>query len=223
MLGWYNLLQVIDSSFPTGAYAHSAGLESLQVADVDALRASLEGRIEQTLGRLELVFLRFAAASRCRTHGRGCWCDLVELDGRLNTMLPVREARDASAQIGTALLRAVCDIHGEPRLLAYLRARTPHHHPIVFGIVAAAFETPVWLAAGAYAIQSVRGVLSAAQRLGIVGQRDAQRVLHSVKPSIAAAVALAGQLSLDEAGAFSPLWDIAGMQHEHAPARMFAS
>jgi urease accessory protein len=214
MLGWYNLLQVVDSSFPTGAHAHSAGLESLPIADLGALQALLESRIDQSLGRLELVFLRHALATAR---------DLVELDERLNTMLLARETREASGQVGTAFLRAVTDIYHDARLLGYLEARTPHHQPIVFGAVAAACAVPHQLAAPAYAFQSVRSVLSAAQRLGMLGPRDAQRMLHRLKPAVDAAVRLAERLSLDDAGAFSPLWDIAGMQHEHAPARMFAS
>ncbi|MBV9357282.1 MAG: hypothetical protein JO023_17365, partial [Chloroflexi bacterium] len=194
MDGWYDLLHVVDSSFPTGAYAHSAGLESLGVRDADGLSGLLETRIEQPLGRLDLVFLLHA--------GTG---DLVELDARLHTMLIARETRAASAQIGTALLRATCELRAEPRLVEFLQAQTPHHQPVAFGAVMRAFAIPSRLAAASYAFHSVRSVVSAAQRLGILGQRDAQRLLHALKPAVAAAVSLAAGLGLDDAGAFSPL------------------
>jgi urease accessory protein len=101
--------------------------------------------------------------------------------------------------------------------------RTAHHQPIVFGAVADALGAPPELVAPAYAFQSVRSLLSAAQRLGMLGQRDAQGLLDALKAAVDTAVGLAEQLCLDEAGAFAPLWDIASMQHKHAPVRMFAS
>ena len=82
---------------------------------------------------------------------------------------------------------------------------------------------PPQLAASTYAFQSLRSLVSAAQRLGRLGQWDAQRMLQRLKPDVQAAVETASALPLDEAGAFSPAWDIAAMAHERAPARMFAS
>ena len=98
-----------------------------------------------------------------------------------------------------------------------------HHQPIAYGALAAALDLPADLAAEAYAFAAVRGQVAAAQRLAWLGQRDAQRLLHALKPDVHAAVAHAGRVSLADAGAFAPAWDIACMAHERAPARMFAS
>ena len=207
-MDWLDVLHVADSSFPTGAYVHSAGLESLE-EDLDQV---LTVRAEQTLGRFELVFLLHAYTD-----------DLLALDRNLHTMLFAHESRAASSAIGTNLLRAVSDVHSDERLAAFLRDGPYRHHPIAFGAVCAALSAPPPLAASTYAFQSLRSLVSAAQRLGRLGQRDAQRLLQRLKPAVQAAVDVALALPLDKAGAFAPAWDIAAMAHERAPARMFAS
>jgi urease accessory protein len=209
---WLDFLHVIDSSFPTGAYAHSNGLETLAPRNTDELERLLALRVNETLGRFELVFVVHAYSA-----------SLVELDELFHAMVQPREAREASRAIGASLLRSASDIMDDARLTEFARRSEHHHLPIVFGAVAAAFDVPQQLAASTYAFQSMRSLVSAAQRLGRVGQRDAQRVLHRLKPAMREAVVTAQQLTQESAGAFSPAWDIASMQHEHTPVRMFVS
>ena len=210
--GWLDALHVLDSSFPTGAYIHSFGLETLAPGNVIQLQSALGLRVRESLARFELVFLRHAYTD-----------DLVDLDERLQAMLLAREPREASALIGTHLLRAACDLFDSPRLRAFLAEGRHHHQPIAFGAVAAALDLAPERAAEGYAFGALRGQVAAAQRMGWLGQRDAQRVLHALKPAVSAAVADATGVSLADAGAFAPAWDIACMMHERASARMFAS
>ena len=206
---WLDVLHVLDSAFPTGAYAHASGLESLAPPD---LLAALELRVEESIARLDLVFVLHAYSH-----------DLVALDDLLHASLLLREPREASSAIGTSLLRSARDILPDPRLAAFLAHGTHHHQAVAFGAVACALDMEPDLAAQAYAFNSVRTLVSAAQRLGWIGQRLAQRMLHDLKPSCVAAARQAARMTLEEAGAFAPLWDLASMRHEHAPARMFAS
>ena len=148
---------------------------------------------------------------------------LVELDRRLDAVLLTRESRLASAQVGTQLLRNACDLYPASGLHAFLAAPTPHHAAVVFGAVAAALDVPAGQAAETYAFQHVRGLVAAAQRLVRLGQRDAQRILHALKPAVRDAVERAGTIPVEAAGAFAPLWDVAAMAHERAPVRLFVS
>jgi urease accessory protein len=208
---WLDVLHVLDSSFPTGGYVHSYGLESFSAAR-EELQDVLRLRVEQSLARLDLVFVLHAYAG-----------DLVALDVQYHTLQLVREPREASAGVGTNLLRSVTELLSHPRLLAFARDGQHRHHAIVFGAVAAALEMPRALAGEAYAFGSVRAQVSAAQRLGWIGQRQAQRLLQTLKPALTSAVEEASRMDLQEAGAFAPMWDIACMAHEHADVRMFAS
>jgi urease accessory protein len=167
---------------------------------------------EQALARLDLVFVDHAYR-----------VDLLELDRRYHVMQLVREPREASAAIGTSLLRSATDVLPDARVGQFLRDGRHHHHPVAYGAIACALEMPPELAMQAYALGSARGQVSASQRLGWIGQREAQHLLHRLKPSLLAAVVEAASLHLDEAGAFVPVWDIAAMAHERADARLFAS
>src|SRR5579872_1730296 len=209
-LAWLDVLHILDSGFPTGAFVHSFGLESLPHARGDLERV-LRLRLDQTLARLELVFVCHAY-----TH------DLTDLDERLDTLLLMRETREGSAAVGTHLLRTALELLCNPRLEAFQSTGRHYHHAVAFGGVAQALGLTRRAAAEAYALGSLRGQISAAQRLGWLGQRAAQRVLHNLKPDVRSAAERALTLELDDASSFAPAWDLAAMAHERADARMFA-
>ncbi|GAC1323544.1 MAG: urease accessory protein UreF [Chloroflexota bacterium] len=211
---WLDILQVLDSAFPTGAFAHAAGLETLSLPDRSAasIQLAVDERIRTTLGRFELVFVVHARTD-----------DLRSLDDALDTMLLVRETREASAVVGRSLLNSTRGLVDSQRLAAFRRAAYHAHHAVVFGAVAQALEMTEQASVESYAFGAVRSLISAAQRLGWLGQTEAQRILHTLKPTIRAAVDEAHTLELADAGAFAPRWDLAAMVHERAPRRMFAS
>ena len=66
---WLDALHVLDSSFPTGAYIHSFGLETLAPGNIAQLQTALALRVQENLARLDLVFLLHAYSD-----------DLVDLD-----------------------------------------------------------------------------------------------------------------------------------------------
>lgn len=206
---WLSALHVLDTAFPTGAYVHSFGLETLAPND---LEGALQLRLEQSLAHFELVFLLQAYEH-----------DLPDLDELFHAMLLPREAREASSSIGTNLLRAACEFVQDARLEVFLHKGKHHHQPVAFGALATALQMPSDLATTAYAFSAMRAHVSAAQRLGWIGQRQAQQVLHRLKPNVHAAAGQAQRLGLADAGPFTPAWDIASMEHESARARMFAS
>ena len=99
------LLQTTDSLFPTGAYAHSSGLESLVqlglVTDAPTLAAFLRTHALPALARYELPYLGFAREAAAR----GDLPTLVALDREYGAGKLAREAREASAGIGMQRLR----------------------------------------------------------------------------------------------------------------------
>ena len=103
---WLDALHVLDSTFPTGAYAHSLGLESLAPSD---LGSALALRLNESVARLELVIVLHAYT-----------LDLLELDAFVHASLLLREQREASSAVGTSLLRGVCDLLDDARLSQFL-------------------------------------------------------------------------------------------------------
>jgi urease accessory protein len=140
----------------------------------------------------------------------------------------VREWRLATEQAGQRLLGVVEDI--VPDLLPVglrewernaLLPQPPLY--LAFGLVAARLGCGAKEAALAYTLQAVMAATAAAVRLGLFGQRDAQRLIHLLKPEVLAAIQDAMTLPLADLGGSLPLFEIAGMRHEFAESRLFAS
>ena len=69
----------------------------------------------------------------------------------------------------------------------------------------------------------VSNLVSAALRLGPIGQSDAQRIVAQSLPSIRAAAAYAASATLDDLGSATLRSDIASMRHETQYSRLFRS
>jgi urease accessory protein len=210
-----DMIQLADSSFPSGAYAHSFGLEWLDSQGPVYLPALLRVRLMDALARLELPVLREAYAA----HNAD---DLLELDDLMDALIPVRELRQASRAIGHSFLRAAVKLdHGGLAVAA--ACANVEHQPVVFGAICHDWEIPLLDAMGLYAWQTLRQQLTAAQRLGRIGQSAIQQLLHKSKLAIGVAVEQAMNIPLQDAGAFAPWLDVAGMKHERQFARLFLS
>ncbi|MBM2809493.1 MAG: urease accessory protein UreF [Chloroflexi bacterium] len=204
-------MQITDRSFPTGAYVHSAGLESIVGQALLSVEDAVRLRLRQ-IARLDLVFL-MAAYERPP-------CDL---DRRFHAMIVPREARDASAQVGRQLLRNAADLFDTTALREFAEHAPHAHHAVVSGVIGDALGIQAGTAATLYGYQAVRDQVSAAQRLTRLGQTEAQRMIHRLKPDVLAAVATATQLDVEDAATFAPILDIAAMAHERAAVRLFVS
>ena len=220
--GWLPfLLQTSDPLFPTGAYAHSLGLEEMArlgvVRDEATLLDFFRGQIIPALARFELPHLRFA-----REAARGGDVpELCALDRELSAWKVARELRDASARLGSRRLLALLQIDS-CELLQRCEAELPwKHHLVIYG--AQMRNAPLDAALTAYLYQSLSGFCVAAMKLIRIGQEGCQRALRAalaLSPRTVAdslAVARAGE------GWFNPLLDIASMRHEHANERLFIS
>jgi len=108
------LLQTADALFPTGAYAHSLGLEEIVrlgiVRDERTLCAFLRDQTAPSLINHELPYLRYAYAAATRHD----MAELCELDHEISAWKPARETREASIQLGLRRLRALLVIATTP-------------------------------------------------------------------------------------------------------------
>lgn len=218
------LLQWMDSAFPTGAFAHSGGLETYTQADIvrtpeDLLRI-ISAKLEAAAST-DLIVVHSAMSAHRSVRL------LAELDDLCTASKVARESRQASLKIGRRLLENVVALHPDESLAAYREQIASHdshgHHAVVHGLVCASMELNVEAALLAFAYGLVVNQTSAALKLMSIGQTQAQQVLSKAHPLMQTAVEAALTRTLDDFGSFTPALDIRAMQHETLFRRLFIS
>lgn len=202
------LNQWLSPAFPVGAFTYSHGLEAAFEAGWITSAADLETWLTDllTLGSANADAHFMAAAY----HGRAA---LSEIDAAARAFAPCRERLlEAEAQG-----RAFCDVVGHV-WDADLAGLT---YPVALGRAAAIEELPLDLALTLYLQAFVSNLVSAAQRLGPIGQTEAQAVIRALALVCAETAAEAADGELTHIASSSFLSDIAAMKHETQRSRIF--
>jgi urease accessory protein len=221
------LLQFSDGTFPTGAYAHSCGLETYvqdgTVSDAASVEQFLRTYLAGTVGPADAGAVTIAMRAAASTDLHAC----VELDATLEAMKAAAEQRAASRQLGRQALRIATALIDDPLPMQFAllaeRDATPCHHAVVFGIVGASFEWHRGDAAAAYLYSTAAAIVGAAQRLIPLGQTQGQVILRSLVPLISVLADDATRLDIDDLTSFAPALEIAAMRHARLEARLFRS
>jgi urease accessory protein len=217
------LLQVNDSAFPTGGYAHSYGFEQTVrfglVHDADSMARHIQSHLWSMLIHFELPVVRLAQqAARNEDVSQ-----LIALDACVDATKTARELREASRSTGRRRLRSLCD--SSPIMTAFALAveegRCQGHHTVVYGTGLAMLPQQALLTS--WAFQSLSAVCLSAPKLLRIGQDSAQRVLTGSLSSMEENITSSLAVRQEDLGWFDPLVEIASMQHEIAYERLFIS
>jgi urease accessory protein len=194
------MLQIADSAFPAGGFAHSGGLEAAShFGELDVARFA-EAALRQA-GTFALPFVREARTG-----------DAAALDARCEASIASHVARRASRAQGRAWARACGEIFAiEVPALPF------GHLPVAFGATSALLEVPRDDALLLYLQLAVRAPLSAAVRLNRIGPTAAQQILDRLD------VAVDLERPLDRAAHSAPVEELLGALHDALPARLFQS
>jgi urease accessory protein len=226
--GLLTALQLGDSLFPSGTFAHSHGLESLvadrEVTDAARLQSVLRVHLLGRLAGADLPALLAAHAAAAAGD-----IDLVlRVDRALTAVKPASEERTASRQVGRRLMAEALRLAPEQPCLSEVRAEAERgmaqgNAAVAFALAAQALGLAAEPAALVSAYASSAGLVSAAMRLARLGHGEAQAVLLRARPDMVRSVEIAGTVRWDELQPFAPQLDIAAARHETLGARLFAS
>ena len=226
----FDLVRLSDSSLAIGTFAHSFGLEtSIQegrVRDGPTLEAFLRTELMLRAAPCDLPFLGAAYRAAASENARR----LLEIDRRLHAFMHARESREASLQMGRALLDLSVETAPSAFLFRFKRfliaerkkGRPGGHYLTVLGGVAAGRKIPARSAAVAYLYGFLSSRISVAVRLIPLGQTQAQRILVGL---FARCARLARNIEkgLDELSDFAGTSDIQRMRHEALSTKIFRS
>ncbi len=219
-----SLLQISDTAFPTGSFAHSMGLEAFyeagELRDVGDLRSFVELSL-RSLATSDCVALRAAYAADSVE-------ELESIDLLLAATKLTRELREASASTGRRFLASVEALGVESRLLKefadYIRCGGSQGNlAIGFGVAAPALGAELSDALHAYLYSGVASLVAAGQKLIPLGGSVAQRVLYELQKDLVGAVNMSEGMEIDEMYAFAPTIDVRSMLHERQRIRLYIS
>jgi urease accessory protein len=206
------LWQLADSAFPTGGFAHSAGVEAAWRHGELRNQAETTSFIEASLhqfGSASLPFLNAAYAE-----GQS----LEELDQLCDAFTPNHVANRASRAQGKAFLVAA------RRVFKVTLSEPPYGHLApMFGTVARSIRIPCLTAARLALFGHLRGLLVAAVRLNIVGPMAAQVMQQQLSSLGETIVHRASNRTLEEIAQTSPLLDLWQGTHDRLYSRLFQS
>ncbi|KRE17193.1 urease accessory protein UreF [Bosea sp. Root483D1] len=214
----------LSPAFPVGGFAYSHGLEwAFEVGDLtdaEGLADWLDALIEHGALRNDLIL--FAACWRASDEGDAKGLrEAAELalalansaERRLET---VTQGNAFVAAIGTSWPCASIDA---------LRAAWPGDvsYPVAVGVAASGHGLPLLLSLEAFALAFVANLVSAAIRLGMIGQTDGQRIIARLAPALREAAVRAEAMALDDLGGCVFRSDLASLRHETQYSRLFRS
>jgi urease accessory protein len=219
-------LQLSDSAFPSGLYTLSHGLEAyaqaglLQGGELQALISDLLLGAVAPADGVALVNAHCAVL----TNDPGL---AAEADLRLSATKLPRESRVASQRTGRQFLDLAGTLFGHPLLAEHARrvksGELPGNHAVALGLAKAVLGVSREQALAGELFAFTAGCVSAAIRLSLIDHREAQRLLHELKPVIVRAVTENAGRSVHEIASSLPLADLLAAHHERAEVRLFIS
>jgi urease accessory protein len=215
------VLQLADSGFPTGGFAHSGGLEAAwqhgAVRDV----AAFEDFVDATLWQAGYVVLPLANAAFDRERA------VTELDALCDVFLSNHVANRASRIQGRSLASTFERCFPTPGILALSRQlreeRLRRHYAPLLG----AFLRELGLERAAMQrlclFVALRGVVAAAVRLGIVGPHEGQQLQLRRHATLDRVLERCAALSTADLAQPAPLVDLFQSTHDRLYSRLFQS
>jgi urease accessory protein len=216
----------LSPSFPTGAFSYSHGLEwaveAGAVTDGASLRLWLEDILSIGSARNDAIIIA-AIANAGKDADR-----IAEIAALALALAPSRERYLETVQQGASFRATIAQswrMDGEAPDSDTPDTATlgPVAFPIAFGMAVAQHGIPIEEALPAYLNAFLTNLVSAAIRLGVIGQGEGQSILAGLLPKISLVAAEAGKQSLDDIASAALGVDFASLQHETQYSRLFRS
>jgi urease accessory protein len=208
--------------FPVGAFAYSHGLEwaheAGDIADAEDLRDWLTTLVERGALHNDAIILAAAYRAALLSDAR----EPVDINELALALATSRERRLETATQGSAFLLAIRK-SWPCATLEFLNPEEEIAYPIAVALAAAGHNLPLDATLHMYCLGFISNLVSAAIRLGIIGQTDGQRVIAALMPVVLETARSCASKNLDELGGSAFRSDLASLRHETQYTRLFRS
>jgi len=216
------LAVLFSPMFPVGAFSYSHGLEwaheAGDIADAEDLRDWLTTLVERGALHNDAIILAAAYRAALLSDAR----ELVDINELALALATSRERRLETATQGSAFLLAIRK-SWPCATLEFLNPEEEIAYPIAVALAAAGHNLPLDATLHMYCLGFISNLVSAAIRLGIIGQTDGQRVIAALMPVVLETARSCASKNLDELGGSAFRSDLASLRHETQYTRLFRS
>ena len=213
--------QLADSAFPTGGFAHSGGLEAAWQHRELRGGGALIDYLGIALNQLVHNAMPFAAAAFRNEP------PFSEVDKWCDAFLSNHVANRASRAQGQSFLASTEKTFHTPELSQFRGAiqdgQLPGHFAPVLGHVASLLKLEAPATARLFVFVQLRGWISAAVRLNIVGPLEGQTIQHQLTGAAEAAASRFGEVALEDVAQTAPLLDLWQSTQDRLYSRLFQS
>lgn len=222
---WQHLLFTwLSPAFPVGAFAYSHGLEMAVERGLVTRRDDVRRWITAltTQGSLRNDLLLLAEAHRATSHGD--MSRLAAANALALAMQPSAERYLETTQQGGSFVTAIAAAWSHEGIVSCRSALDGDiAYAIAVGMAAGLHGIPLQPTLDAFAFAFTGNLTSAAIRLGVIGQTDAQIVVAASATSLRAAAQSAATGTLDDIFSATPSADLCSLEHETQYSRLFRS
>lgn len=214
------VLQVADSAFPIGGFAHSNGLESAMKWGELAGEQRLQRFFRDSLMQVARSCLPMVRA----TH-RGD--DFSKVDWLCDRFLNNHVSNRASRRQGQALINTACcvfpfsDLSGRRRMIR--QEGLPCHLAPAFGWVLATLTVDEKETLRLFLFMTLRSLISSAVRLSLVGPLRGQAIQYELNSYLQTVLERCREIPLAEVVQTAPVIDILQATHDRLYSRLFQS
>ncbi|MCX2682889.1 urease accessory protein UreF [Campylobacter sp. MIT 21-1685] len=215
------LLQITDSAFPIGAFAHSFGLETYVQCGKIAKAQELKEYMKAYLGTLlytDFLVLKLIEQSSSLE-------EVLELETLFCASIQAAELRNAMHKLGKSFLKCLNALALEEKedFLKYQKQSKLYLYPCVYGVFCKAYAMEFEHYLKAYMYSQTSNQITTCVKLVPLAQSEGQEVLASLHTEFENLVKRLDKLDKEDFCAVSPAYEIKAMAHQNLYSRLYMS